>query len=138
MNVKIADIMAKRVVTAQPHHTIEHVQALLTKNRIHAVPIVGPDREPVGIVTTTDLVNGPKPGTPVKHIMTEEVRKVPAYNDANVAARIMRRNRIHHVVVTHEGRVVGIVSSMDLLKLVEGRTFVVKDTPDKTKKKRKA
>ena len=134
MNVKIADLMAKRVVTAQPHHTVEHVQGLLTKNRIHAVPIVGPRGEAVGIVTTTDLVEGVKPGTPIKYVMTEEVRKVPAYNDANVAARIMRRNKIHHVVVTHEKTVVGIISSMDLLRLVEGRSFVAKDATNNSKR----
>ncbi len=136
MNVKIADLMAKRVVTAQPHHTVEHIQGLFAKNRIHAVPVVGSDGEAVGIVTTADLVNGVKPGTPVKYVMTEDVRKVPAYNDANVAARIMRRNKIHHVVVTHEKEVVGIISSMDLLRLVEGHSFVAKDAPKKAKKKR--
>ncbi len=134
MNVKVADLMAKRVITAQPHHTVEHVQQLFTKNRIHAVPVVGSAGEPVGIVTTADLVNGVKASTPIKYVMTEEVRKVPAYNDANVAARIMRRNRIHHVVVTHEKVVVGIISSMDLLKLVEGHSFVAKEATNNSKR----
>ncbi len=51
--------------------------------------------------------------------MTEGVYKLPAYNNVDVAAKVMRKNRIHHVVVTHEQEVVGIVSSFDLLKLVE-------------------
>jgi CBS domain-containing protein len=68
--------------------------------------------------------------------MTEDVRTVPAYNDASVAARIMRKNKIHHVVVTHEKKVVGIISSFDLLKLVEGHRFTAKAAPSKSKKKR--
>ncbi len=138
MNVKIADLMAKRVVTTQPHHPVDRVRAIFAKNRIHAVPVVGPDYEPVGIVTTADLMIGVKDGTPVKYVMTENVRTVPAYNDASMAARIMRRNKIHHVVVTHEKQVVGIISSMDLLRLVEGKSFTAKEAPKKPRKKRSA
>ena len=57
-------------------------------------------------------------------------------NDASVAARIMRKNKIHHVVVTHEKRVVGIISSFDLLKLVEEHRFVAKGAPSRSKKGR--
>lgn len=136
MNVKIADVMAKRVVSAQPHHTVEHVRGMLQRNRIHAVPVVGPNDEALGIVTTADLASDLKNGTPVSAIMTEGVRTVPAYNDASAAARAMRRHKIHHIVVTHEKRVVGILSSFDLLKLVEGHRFVAKGAPTRSKRKR--
>jgi CBS domain-containing protein len=136
MNIKIADVMAKRVISAQAHHTVEHVRALFERNRIHAVPVVGPDGEPQRIVTSADLARDLKSGTPVGQIMSQDVRTVPAYNDASVAARIMRKHRIHHIVVTHEKRVVGVVSSFDLLKLVEGHRFTVKGAPSTPKKKR--
>ena len=127
MNVKIADIMSKRVVTAQLHHSVDHLRALLKRNRIHALPIVGPDSEARGIVTTADLAADLKGGTPARHVMTAQVRSVPAYNGVEVAARIMRKHRIHHVVVTHEKSVIGMISSFDLLKLVESRSFVMKN-----------
>jgi len=136
MNVKIADVMAKRVVSAQPHHTVEHVRGLLQRNRIHAVPVVGPNNEPVGIVTSADLANELKTGTPVRQFMTRDVRKVPAYNDVSAAARAMRRHKIHHIVVTHEKQVVGMISSFDLLKLVEGHRFVAKGAPPASKRMR--
>ena len=136
MNVKIADVMAKRVISAQPHHTVEHVRGLLERNRIHAVPVVGPEGEALGIVTSADLASDLKNGTPVRHFMSQGVRTVPAYNDASAAARAMRRHKIHHIVVTHEKRVVGMISSFDLLKLVEGHRFVAKAAPTASKKKR--
>lgn len=138
MNVKIAEVMAKRVISAQPHHTVEHVRGLLRRNRVHALPVVGPDGEPRGIVTSADLVGDLKNGTPVSQFMTRDVRTVPAYNDASVAARIMRKHKIHHVVVTHEKRIVGMISSFDLLKLVEGHRFTVKGAPSAPKHKRSA
>jgi CBS domain-containing protein len=138
VNLKIADLMAKRVVSAQPHHTVEHVRALLAKNRIHAVPVVGPDQELLGLVSTADLMANLKDGTPVSSLMTKDVRAIPAYNDVSAAARMMRKHKVHHAVVTHEKKVVGMLSSFDLLKLVEGHRFTMHEAPTKTKKKRKA
>lgn len=126
MTIKIADLMSKRVISAQPHHTIAHVRALMTKNRILAVPIVGPDGEALGIVTSSDLMDGPNERSPVSKVMTEGVYQLPAYNNVDVAARVMRKHKIHHVVVTHERTVVGIISSFDLLKLVENQRFEAK------------
>lgn len=134
MTVKIADLMAKRVIAAELHHTVEHVRRLMERNRIHAVPVVGPNGAPLGIVTTADLARRVKDGSPVSRIMTKNVTVVPAYNDASVAARIMRNHRIHHVVVTHEKTVVGIISSFDLLKLVESHRYVAKEAAPKSKR----
>ena len=134
MMVKISDLMAKHVITAAPHHTVEHVRGMMERNRIHAVPVVGTDGELHGIVTTADFSRRLKDNTPVSRIMSDDVTVVPAYNDASVAARIMRKRKIHHVVVTHEKRVVGIISSFDLLKLVEGRHFVAKGAPTTSKR----
>ena len=137
MNLKIADLMAKRVVSAQPHHTVEHVRGLLARNRIHAVPVVGPDQELLGLVSTADLMSDLKAGAPVSSIMTRDVRVIPAYNDVSAAARMMRRHKVHHAVVTHEKKVVGMLSSFDLLKLVEGHRFTAHTAPTKAKKKRR-
>jgi len=138
MNVKIADLMAKQVISAQPHQTVEHVRGVLQRSGIHAMPVVGPDDEALGIISSADLATDLKNGTPVSQIMTQDVKTVPAYNDVSIAARIMRKHKIHHVVVTHEKRVVGIISSYDLLKLVEGHRFTVKGAPTATHRKRRA
>ena len=129
MNVKIADLMVHQVITSQPHHTIEHVQKIMQRNHISAVPIVNSDNEPVGIVTSTDLGRGLKRGTPVSSILPEHVHQVPAYNDISVAARIMRKQKIHHLVVTHEGAIVGIISSFDLLQLIDEHRFKMMNPP---------
>ncbi len=136
MNVKIADLMAKRVITAQPHHSVDHIRGIMERNRIHAIPIVGAEGEANGIVTTADLARDLKNGSPAKSIMSDRVFCVPAYNDVSTAARIMRKHKIHHVVVTHEKKVVGIISSFDLLKLVEGHRFTMKNAPGSNKKKK--
>lgn len=134
MNVKVNDLMRQQVVTAQPHHTADHIRTLLERNHIHAVPIVDSEDHPVGIVSATDLVGDVKGATPVSQIMTEKVYSVPAYEDVHVAARVMRNHEIHRVVVTNEGAVVGILSAFDLLKLVEDHRFTMKNAPTASKK----
>ena len=128
MTVKIVDLMAKRVVSATPHQTVAHARGLMERNRIHALPVVGPEKEPLGIVSTADLSRRLKDETPISRIMSREVKTIPAYNNASAAARAMRKGKIHHLVVTHEKRVIGMLSSFDLLKLVEEHRFVAKNT----------
>ena len=137
MTVKIADLMAKRVITTTPHQTVGHIRKIFERNRIHSVPVVGPDKEPIGIVTTADLARRVKDESPVSRVMSKDVTTIPAYNDVSAVARIMRKHKIHHVVVTHEKQVVGIVSSFDLLSLVEGHRFVSKNAPTPSKRGKK-
>ena len=135
MNVKVEDLMTRSVITAQPHQSIEHVRKMLEKNSISAVPVVDSDGHPVGIVSATDLVHDLKPGAPISQIMTEKVYTVPLYDDTSIAARIMRNHNIHRVVVTHEQKVVGVLSAFDLLKLVESHRYVAKNAPTPSKRK---
>ncbi|MGI9627821.1 MAG: CBS domain-containing protein [Longimicrobiales bacterium] len=137
MSIKIADVMHESVVTTVPHKSLGHVRDVMSRNKISSVPVVDSDNEVVGIVTTSDLAKGHDEGTPVSQILGDHVYTVPAYNPVHIAARIMRNHHIHHVVVTHEQKVVGIVSSFDLLKLVDDHQFVMKNrsTPKRGKKK---
>ena len=129
MNIRIADLMVERVITARPHHTVGHVRKMMSNNHVSAIPIVNTDNEPVGIVTTTDLSHDLKEGTPVSRLLPDHVYQIPAYNDISIAAKVMRKHKIHHLVVTHEGELKGIISSFDLLKLIDEHRFVMKNPP---------
>lgn len=135
MNVKVQELMTASVVTAQPHMSVEHLRGMLERNKIGAIPVVDSESRPVGILSTSDLVGHLKPGSPVSSVMTEKVYTVAQYDDVSTAARVMRNHRIHRVVVTHEQRVVGVLSAFDLLKLVEEHRFVVKNSPTVSKRK---
>lgn len=135
MNVKVDELMTASVVTAEPHMSVEHVRGLLENNKISSVPVVDTDGHPVGVISATDLAHDLKSGTPVKKLMTEKVYSVPQYEDVSIAARVMRNHRIHHVVVTHEQAVVGVLSAFDLLKLVEDHRYIAKNPPTPSKRR---
>lgn len=134
MNIKIADLMVKNVVTTEPHKTIGHVKDMMRNNSISCVPVVNSENEPVGIVTTNDFKLNVNDSSPVSQLLSGHVYSVPAYNDVSVAARVMRKHKFHHLVVTHEKEIVGIISSFDLLKLLDEHKFVMKNAPTASKK----
>jgi len=135
MNAKVHDLMSESVVTVQPHTTVGHIRTILKKNRFTAVPVVDTEGRPIGIVSQSDLVADLKTNAPAKSVMTDKVYTVPRYEDARVAARIMRKHKIHRIVVTHERKVVGMISAFDLLSLVEQHRWVPKNPPTESSKK---
>lgn len=135
MNIKVNDLMTQEVVTTEPDRSIDHVRGMIGRNHIGAIPVVDSDGHPVGIVSVTDLAAQRNGNSPVRTIMTEKVYTVPQYEDVSTAARIMRNHKIHRVVVTHEQRVVGVLSAFDLLELFEGHRFVAKNGPTESTRK---
>jgi len=134
MNAKIADVMTEKVMSATPHQTVGHVREVMQTHSISCMPVVGPEGEAVGIVTNTDVLAVEKEGTAISQIMTEKIYTVPQYGDVSLAARIMRNHKIHHVIVTHERKLVGLISAFDLLQLVEDHRFVMKNAPSVSKR----
>ena len=56
--------------------------------------------------------------TPVRELMSANVYSVTRDTGAAAAASIMRDRRIHRLLVTERGRLVGVVTSLDLLMVV--------------------
>ena len=134
MNVKIEDLMVKSVVTTRPHKSVGHAKDIMKTNHINSVPVVDDEDHIEGIVTSTDMLADVSDNTPVSKIMATKVYTVPLYSDPHIAARVMRNHKIHHVVVTHEQKIVGVLSAFDLLKLVEDHRYVMKNAPTPSKK----
>lgn len=137
MNAKVDDLMTESVITVEPHATIDRVRGILQRNKIGAIPVVDTEGQPIGIVSASDLVPSLKADSRVSAIMTEKVYTVPKYDDVSVAARIMRNHRIHRLVVTHEKKVVGMITTFDLLELVQDHRWVPKNPPSERKKRSK-
>ena len=57
-------------------------------------------------------------GRTVADVMTEEVVTVDVEAPVRAAAEALSRHQIHRVVATEDGRVAGIVSSLDLVALL--------------------
>lgn len=138
MNVRVEDLMAKNVVTVGPSATVDRVRRILNNNSFGAIPVVNGDNEPIGIVSATDMVDELKGNSPISTIMTRDVETVTSYSNVSVAAALMRRKKIHRVVVTHEKQVAGIITTFDLLELVEGKRFSASQAPTPRSRSKKS
>jgi len=136
MNCRVDDLMVSTVVSTTRHRSVGHVRELLARHRIHALPVVDDQGAPIGILTTIDLMNGIKDETRVDQVMTKPVLTVPRYEDITVAARMMRNRRVHHLIVVHEKKLVGMLSSFDILRLVEDHRFAARGAPPKGNRKK--
>lgn len=137
MNATVAEVMVSKVMTITKHETAEHARKLMRDHKVSALPVVGPDKEPLGIVTASDLLDDHADATPVSSFMSKQVLTVPLNEQPHVAARIMRNHHVHHVLVVDGHEVAGILSAYDLLELVEEHRFVMKNAPTPSKKQPK-
>lgn len=114
----IRELMVQTVVAIHPHNSVRDVARVLQNNHIHGAPVIDASGELVGVVTTADLVPGMDPEAPVSALLDSErpVWRIGPDATPRDAACRMRKGRVHHLPVVEEGRLLGIVSSFDLLK----------------------
>jgi CBS domain-containing protein len=116
----VRTVMRSPVVTAVPGEDCATVARRMTRERISSVVILDGDR--IGIVTDRDLrsrlvAEGRSTETAIEQIATFPVRTVEARTPLFEALVEMLAVGIHHLPVVEDGRLVGMVSSDDLLEL---------------------
>ena len=143
------DIMTTPVITISMHASIKELVALLREKQIGGVSVVDDDGMLVGIVTEGDLmalnadVQMPHyfelfdsiiylgsqkkfkeqlqkaAAATVADLMTPSPHTVKPDDPARAAATLMSRHRFDRVPVEEDGKVVGVISRHDILKLLE-------------------
>ena len=145
----IRDLMTPDPVTVRPETTVEEVARLLLAHRINGVPVVDENRRLLGVVTAADLVYraaderlGPREscwkenfwvsflgpmgarrdkaeGHTAAEVMTTEVHSVAPDMHPSIAARLMVDHHLTSLPVVEDGKVIGIISRIDLLSLLK-------------------
>jgi acetoin utilization protein AcuB len=132
--LRVKDIMTKKVYTVEFDASAEEAAWGLTRRQIGSAPVKNRDGELVGMLTEGDLVD-PAPHQWIKKeatvgdLMDPEVIAVYE-DDAALAAvhELASRNQHRLVVLNAENKLVGIVSTMDVVRaLDQGLSFSVSD-----------
>lgn len=131
-------LMARHVVCVHPDLPLREVPAILFRHRIGGVPVVDDHFRPVGMVTKTDLIRQgfefvsegirdvaiPHPSRfsgncSTANAMSHPVVSLGERDSVLDVARLMATREVHRLVVTsRDGRIVGIVSAIDVLRFV--------------------
>ncbi len=116
----VRDIMTKNPRVVREDTNLHEVIATIGKFDINSLIVVQNDR-PVGILTTRDvLVRGFEHGLPpssmtAKMVASSPVTTIDEQATVEEAANMMKRNKIKHLPVISNSKLVGIVSDTDIM-----------------------
>lgn len=145
-DIKVNHVMSTHVHRLMANDTVQEAVALMVDHGLNTIPIVDADDRCIGILSRTDLTElflqedhelsrvldtdrlsmdwihrtlETSDVCQVNELMTYEVAKIRANQNLNEASKEMVRGKIHHLpVVDDEDKIVGILSSFDVVKAV--------------------
>lgn len=140
----VAQIMSTPVITVGPNDTMSEVQDIFRKNNIHHIPVVD-DGKVVGIISKSDyyrLLHGFTLFKTQKseqyndaimrsllagEAMTRQVATLDPGDSLEMAVGFFRENLFHALPVVDKGRLVGILTTFDLLTHAYTTPFLMEE-----------
>ncbi len=144
--MKAKEIMTRDPITCLPQTTIEDFCEIIRRENINGTPVVDESGKLVGIISQDDVIfrkagrhEDVQPPKDIKdlfqrgfasiadsdagprrvgEIMTREVISADEETSVEQLCRTMWQRRIHRVPITRNGKLSGIVSALDLCKVI--------------------
>jgi CBS domain-containing protein len=121
MAATVADVMNPELFSLRASDSAESALAGILALGITAAPVLDPDGRPLGVVSLRDLVGGRREGSIAGARMTSPAAVVRARATIAEAAQLVGTTGYRHLVVVNEdGRAVGMVSAVDLIRGLVG------------------
>lgn len=126
MTKLVRDLMHPGLITCQSTATLGQVAVLLTQHHIHALVVADRDGRAIGILTDFDLLagewlSGNESSLAVMRkmtageLMTKPINTIEAAVSVADAAHRMRMEEINRLLVTDQGKPVGVISISDFV-----------------------
>lgn len=127
--VSAGSLVRRRPVTCEPSATVREAAETMAAERVSSLLVDG--RDGWGIVTDRDLrirvlAEGRGPETPVAEVMTHPAHTVDADTPVTDVLAQMLEREFHHVPVMDDGRLVGVITDTDLMRLERYSPFALK------------
>jgi predicted transcriptional regulator len=126
MTQTIKDLMQEGVLTCLPGTSLGQVAAMLDEHQVHALIVAEEAEKPLGIISDFDLLaaewlsvdeeslNAMRELT-ARDLMTFPIETVEANTPTEEAVKRMDRKDIHRMLVTENGKPVGVISISDFV-----------------------
>jgi CBS domain-containing protein len=129
--VLVRDIMNSPVVSASPDDNVRDIAKKMKEEKIGSIVIMDRDK-PVGIVTDWDIVsNGlikdAKPSQIKAEDVMQDIHTIESEESITEAARQLRKHNIKRLGVVYKKRLVGIISSSDVIAVTPDLVDVVSE-----------
>ncbi len=128
----IGDYMNAPVLSIAHDSTVQEAAQYMRVSNVGSLLIKEYD-DYVGIVTETDLTRkvvggGLNPeATPIANIMTQPVQTMDRFLPVEEANKYMHKNKIRHLAVTENGKIVGMLSIKDLVAYYAKSSFKMQE-----------
>jgi len=118
----VSDIMKKNVISIDEAKTIKDAANMMNEARIGSI-IITKDDTPVGILTERDFVTKIAAkeiplSTLLSKVMTKPLLVIGPNQTVWEAAEIMKNMEIHRVAVQEGNKIIGMVTTTDLIKII--------------------
>lgn len=139
MSETIKDLMHEGLLTCLPGTSLGQVAAMLDEYQIHALIVAEQPDQPLGIISDFDLLaaewlsvdeqslNTMRKLT-ARDLMTSPITTVDAKTPVSEAAKRMDDKDIHRMLVTENGKPIGVISISDLVAGIAAQERVRRET----------
>jgi len=115
----VKDVMTRALISVEASTTIYQISKMMEQGGMGSI-LVKKDGVPAGIITDRDFAikiaaHQISMDTPVEKIASYPLQTVNSDNSILDAANLMSDKKIRKLVVTEDGKVVGIITSTDLV-----------------------
>lgn len=117
----VKEAMKASPVTVKTETNVMEAASLMKKHNIGSCIVV--DGKPIGIITESDIIkkvvseNKNASNTFVGEVMTTPLLVIDPYIDIEEAMKIMSRSNVRRLPVIENGKLIGIVTQKDILRL---------------------
>lgn len=126
--LKVADVMTESVLTLAPTESLSSAAQTLSNFGVSGAPVCDAAGAVVGVFSKSDVVDRLVAGAvdlqavTVGELMSADPVTIASSASVQDAARLITEKRVHRVVVLEGGKLVGILSPLDLVRAqAEGR-----------------
>src|SRR5919106_2860404 len=132
LTLPVKYLVKRAPVSIDADATVGEAARTMQQARIGSVLIAA---NPPGIITDRDLrgrviAAGLGPETPVGQVMSRPLKTVDSNAPVFTALRLMLEEHIHHLALVEEGKIVGVISSTDLLRHEAASAFYLRRALD--------
>jgi CBS domain-containing protein len=130
--MRVADVMQTNLLTVRGTDTVASAIAMLAEGHVSGVPVIDDHGRLTGVLSSSDILetlaehSEPEAReavfeeTMVQEVMTPRPQTITPEADVKDAAQRLLYLEIHRLFVEQDGKLVGVVSTTDLVRALAG------------------